>query len=147
MKSALEFAKVLGLGEYAPGTTGETVTLDDLDEFDVSVGDVYKFGTVLCEASYPRIPCGKVNFRMQNERGQKAMQECGRSGVYFRILEPGKIAMGDEVRRVDQAQHRLLISDVYRLVVKGEKPSPDIVEIARKNGALPKRQLEKWSAT
>jgi MOSC domain-containing protein YiiM len=89
--SALEFVKTLGLSTYAPGATGETVTLDQLDEFDVSVGDKFKFGNVIAEASYPRIPCGKVNFRMQHERGQKAMQECGRSGVYFRILQPGTI--------------------------------------------------------
>lgn len=146
LKSALEFVKLLGLTEYEPGTTGETVTLDELDEFEVSVGDKFRFGRVLAEATYPRIPCGKVNFRMQHERGQKAMQECGRSGVYFRILEPGEIAMGDQVQRVERARHTLLISDVYRIIVKGEKPSPEITEIARKNGALPKRILEKWSA-
>lgn len=146
MTSALEFTKLLGLDTYEPGMTGETVTLDQLDEFEVSVGDRFEFGSVLAEATYPRIPCGKVNFRMQHERGQKAMQECGRSGVYFRILRPGQIAMGDVVRRVERAQHTLLISDVYRIIVKAEKPSSEIVELAKKNGALPKRILEKWSA-
>ncbi|MES2964238.1 MAG: MOSC domain-containing protein [Bdellovibrionota bacterium] len=146
LKSALEFTTALGLDSYEPGTTGETITLDELDEFEVSVGDRFRFGSVLAEVSYPRIPCGKVNFRMQHERGQKAMQECGRSGIYFRILEPGKIAITDKVQRVDRAKHTLLVSDVYRIIVKAEKPTPEIVELAKKNAALPKRILEKWSA-
>ena len=146
MKSALEFAKVLGRATYEPGATGETLTLDELDEFDVSVGDIFRFGSVLAQATYPRIPCGKVNFRMQHERGQKAMQECGRSGVYFQILEPGKIALGDRGERVERAKETLLVSDVYRYIVKNETPPPEFVERAKRNGCLPKRQLEKWNA-
>jgi MOSC domain-containing protein YiiM len=145
MKSALEFAKLLGLSKYEPGSTGETVTLDQLDEFAVSVGDKFRFGSVLAEVSFPRIPCGKVSFRMQHERGQKAMQECGRSGVYFRILEPGTITMNDEVKRVESAKDTLLISDVYRVIVKNEKPTPGLVALAKRNGALPEKIIEKWS--
>ncbi|MEK7357289.1 MAG: MOSC domain-containing protein [Bdellovibrionota bacterium] len=146
MKSALEFAKVLGRATYEPGATGETLTLDELDEFDVSVGDIFRFGSVLAQATYPRIPCGKVNFRMQHERGQKAMQECGRSGVYFQILEPGKIALGDRGERIERAKETLLVSDVYRYIVKNETPPAEFVERAKRNGCLPKRQLEKWNA-
>jgi MOSC domain-containing protein YiiM len=146
MKSALEYAALLGLTNYEPGATGETVTLDDLDEFDISAGDKFQFGSVLAEATYPRIPCGKVNFRMQHERGQKAMQECGRSGVYFRILKSGKISKTDEVKRVERAKETLFISEIYRVVVTNEKPSHELVDLALKNAAMPKKIIEKWAA-
>lgn len=146
MKSALEFAKTLGRDSYEAGTTGETVTLDDLDETDVSVGDIYRFGSVLAQATYPRIPCGKVNFRMQHERGQKAMQDCGRSGVYFKILEPGKIALSDKVERVERAREMIPISEVYRYVVKNEKPPQDFIDKCVRSGCFPKRQIEKWTS-
>ncbi len=144
MKSALEYVAMLGLSSYQPGATGETVTLDQLDEFDVSIGDKFKFGSVIAEVTYPRIPCGKVNFRMQHERGQKAMQECGRSGVYFRILKPGTIAKNDIVERTERAKETLLVSDVYSIVVNNEKPTSELVGIAYRNGALPAKVLEKW---
>ena len=144
MTSALEFSEAIGLSSYIPGSTGETVTLDHLDEFTVSVGDKFRFGQVLAEATSPRIPCRKVNFRMQNERGQKAMQECGRSGIYFRILEAGQISITDRVELVERAKEPLLISDMYRAIVKNEIPSRDFIALAQRNGA-PAIFLKKWA--
>ena len=146
LESALEFAKRLGLQEYLPGATGETVTLDRFDEFKISVGDVFKFGEVIAQATYPRIPCGKVSFRMQHELGQKAMQECGRSGVYFKILKPGKIHLTDRVTRFEKAEHELLISDVYKVIVNLAKPTRDLINRAKANGALPPKFIEKWES-
>lgn len=143
MKSAEIFMKELGGGEYQAGATGETVTLDELDETQVSVGDIFQFGEVLAQATYPRIPCGKVNFRMQNSRGQQAMKDCGRSGVYFKILQPGKIRLSDSVERVERAEHRVSIWDLYEKIVKNEKFSGAMAETARANGCIPERILDR----
>lgn len=143
LRSAAEFMKELGGGEYAPGYTGETLTLDAFDEAEVNTGDVFRIGTVLARATYPRIPCVKINFRTQNADGQAAMQRCGRSGVYFRILEPGKIAATDAVERVERAKHPVSIHEIYRCLVKGEKLSPALAEAARANGSVPERLLKK----
>lgn len=143
MSSAEIFMKELGGGEYKAGATGETISLDHLDETQVSVGDIFRFGEVLAQATYPRIPCGKVNFRMQHPRGQQAMKDCGRSGVYFKILRPGKISLGDAVERTEQAKHRVPISELYEKIVKGEKFSSAMAEAARANGCIPERILAK----
>jgi MOSC domain-containing protein YiiM len=143
MDSAEIFMKVLGGGEYKAGATGETLTLDQLDETRVSVGDIFQFGEVLAQATYPRIPCGKVNFRMQNAHGQQAMKDCGRSGVYFKILRPGKIHLGDAVMRTEEAKHRVSIFDLYEKIVKNEKFSGALAEAARANGCIPERILAK----
>ena len=135
--------KELGGGEYKAGSTGETITLDHLDESQVSAGDIFQFGEVLAQATYPRIPCGKVNFRMQHPHGQQAMKDCGKSGVYFKSLRPGKIAMGDAVERIEQAEHRVPISELYEKIVKGEKLSPGMAAAARANGCIPERILAK----
>lgn len=146
LTSAQKFVELLGRTDYPPGATGETVTVDHLDETEISVGDIFQFGEVRAQASFPRIPCGKVTIRMQHAQGQKAMQDCGRSGVYFRILQPGWIHQKDQVKRIERSPHPFLISKVYRKVVHKEKLSVSEIDLAVANGAFPKAILEKWVA-
>jgi MOSC domain-containing protein YiiM len=143
MKSAKIYMQELGGGDYAPGFTGETITLDDFDEADVSAGDIFRFGEVLAQATFPRIPCGKLNFRTQNAEGQSAMKKCGRSGVYFRILEAGKIHLTDKVERVEQSAHPVSIFKLYEKIAKGEKFIGSEADAIRANGAIPQRILER----
>jgi MOSC domain-containing protein YiiM len=145
MSSIMLFMRLLGRESYDHGALGETVTVDELDETDVSVGDIFSFGEVLAQAVYPRIPCAKVNLRMQHKDGQKLMQECGLSGVYFRIIKPGMIYKTDIVTRTERSQFPFKISDLYRLIIRKEAPNSKLLELARSNPAFSKGQLEKWS--
>lgn len=145
MSSANKFAQRLGLKEYTPGLTGETLTVDHFDETKISVGDVFQIGEVVAQASFPRVPCAKLIFCMQHDDGLKAMQDCGLSGVYFRILKPGKISKTDEVKRVEQAKHPFLIPEIYEIRVKNMKPTRKQYELMLANGAFPAKTVEKWS--
>lgn len=145
LTSAQKFAERLGLEKYTPGSTGETLTVDHFDETLIGVGDIFQIGEVKAQATYPRIPCGKVNFRMQHSEGQKAMQECGLSGVYFRILKEGKIKKTDEVKLIEPAKHRYTIFDLYPKMIKNLPPTQEEFEIMKANGAFPQRIVEKWT--
>ncbi len=146
LTSIQKFIDILGVKEYVPGATGETLTVDHLPEDEISVGDVFKIGEVEAQAVFPRIPCGKVNFRMQNERGQKAMQEAACSGIYFRILQPGKIHLTDTVKRTKKAVYRFSITDLYEIILTGKTPSAEQIKLAEANGAFQKKLLDKWLA-
>lgn len=146
ISSANDFAKRIGLAKYVPGSTGETLTVDEFDEKQISVGDVFAIGEVLAQATYPRIPCGKVNFCMQHEQGQKAMQDCGKSGVYFRVLKPGLIHEADQVERVEQAKHAFMISRLYELVIRNQRPTSEELEVAKLNPAFIAKQISRWEA-
>ncbi len=146
--SALRFVKLLGGKDYAPGFLGENLTLDDFDETQISVGDIFAIGEVLVQATYPRIPCAKVNYRVQREDGMKLLEDSGRSGVYFRILKPGKLFKTDLVKRVEKAKVTFPISDVYQLGISKQKKWPtEIVAKILANGAFPKGIIEKFCKT
>jgi len=146
MPSLLEYVKLLGHTEYVPGALGENVTLSELDESEVSVGDVFRIGEVVVQATYPRIPCGKVNIRMEHEEGQKLMQRSGRSGVYCRVMTPGKIHVTDSLERIEKAAVHLPIAEIYKIVVSNQKPSEEQRQRAFANGALSATVLKKWRA-
>lgn len=144
MPSALKFAKRIGRDRYLPGEAGETLTLDNFDETKVSVGDTFQIGEVIAQANFPRIPCGKVNYRMRHEHGQKAMQECGRSGVYLRILTPGKISGSEEVKLLKRSEVNFSIFEVYQMVLKPDSITAEQLARAKANGAFPQKYLARW---
>jgi len=79
-----------------PGTFGENLTIAGMDS-SLRVGDRLHIGSVVLEATAPRIPCGNFAARMGNKGFAKAFRFAARPGVYFRVLQPGTLAAGDAV--------------------------------------------------
>lgn len=144
-RSMQPYLEKLGRESLAHGELGENITVDDFDENEVSVGDRFQIGDVIAEATFPRVPCSKLNFRMQHPLGQKAMIEVLRSGVYFRIITPGTIRMDSEFARVSRSATPFTIGEVYKLVVGGVKITRDLYDRAVANGAFPQERLAKWA--
>lgn len=85
-----------------PGAFGENISTEDLDETNVAVGDVFRAGTALIEVSQGRQPCWKLNIRFGVADMAKRVQRSGRSGWYYRVLEPGLVAAGDTLTIVER---------------------------------------------
>lgn len=79
------------------GLFGENITLEDIDESSINIGDHFSLGETLLEATMPRFPC----FIMANHLGyadaMDFMNNKGRPGVLFRVLRTGYIGVGDEL--------------------------------------------------
>ncbi len=145
MDAASHYMEALGGGKYTFGALGENLSLNSLNEEEVSVGDIFQVGNTKLQATYPRIPCSKVNIRMKHPEGQKAMIELGRSGVYFRVLEPGKITLDDQFLRIEKSHSFFSITEVYNLHLNKENWTSEHLERARENGAFPQDLLNKLS--
>ena len=87
-------------GTPAPGTFGENLTLTSLGEQPVRIGERFRLGEALVEATAPRIPCAVFATRMDEDSWVKRFAEARRPGLYVRVLEPGKVAEGDPVERL-----------------------------------------------
>lgn len=129
-------------GKYEPGSLGENITLDSFDEEDVSAGDIFQFGEVIVEATFPRIPCKKTNACLENNKIMRALVKGGRTGVYFRVLKPGKIYPDSKVTRLKRAEIQIKIIDLFKLVGHSNLRDPKVpmekwFELAEKNGAIP----------
>ena len=80
----------------APGAFGENLSSRGMTEATVCVGDVYRCGTALLELSRTRHPCWRLNMRFGDSRMSRRVQDSGRFGWYYRVLEEGAIAAGNE---------------------------------------------------
>jgi len=80
-----------------PGGFGENLCIEGMRESDLYVGDIHRMGSARLQVCQPRQPCFKLALRFQDKMMPKAMVRSGRSGWYYRVLEPGEIAPGDTV--------------------------------------------------
>lgn len=80
---------------FRPGAFGENLVLDGVTEADICLGDRWRVGAALFEVSQGRQPCWKLNLRFDVPDIARRVQDSGRSGWYFRVVEPGIVAAGD----------------------------------------------------
>lgn len=120
---------------FTPGAFGENLTIANLAEDDICVGDVHEIGTTFLQVCQPRQPCFKFALRFDDSRLPRAMVKSGRSGWYYRVLREGRIAPGDKLRLVDRPNPDLPFTTLVRVAYRGEAGPEDFARIARAAGA------------
>ena len=76
---------------------GENLTVSNLSENDICIGDILQLGTALVQVSQPRQPCRTLAARYGRDDLIKLVVDSGRTGFYFRVLEEGIVKKGDEL--------------------------------------------------
>lgn len=94
------------LGESAAlssaGAFGENLSTQGLTEHEVCVGDRFRAGSALLEVSQARQPCWKVDVRFGAPGMARRMQDNGRTGWYYRVIEAGELAAGDRLELIER---------------------------------------------
>lgn len=94
------------LGEHPlleqPGAFGENFSTCGWSEHDICLGDRIRAGTALLEVSQGRLPCWKLSDRFGIKNLALRVQQTGRTGWYYRVLEPGLIGAGDSLQLVER---------------------------------------------
>ncbi|MHA6883907.1 MOSC domain-containing protein [Ralstonia pseudosolanacearum] len=78
-----------------PGAFGENISTRGLTEADLCVGDRLRAGEVVLEVSQLRQPCWKLNDRFAQRDMARRVQQTGRTGWYYRVLQGGTLRAGD----------------------------------------------------
>ena len=87
-----------------PGVFGENLTLDDLDETSVFIGDRFAWGDVVLEVAQPRAPCFKLAVYTGRDDLPSAMALSGRCGWYYRVVREGMAPITGALTRVVRAE-------------------------------------------
>jgi len=98
-----------------PGSIGENITIAEMAEATVCIGDKYRFGTVLVQVSEPRRPCWKINAIFKQSDLTEFIEREGIAGWYYRVLEAGEIALGDTAELVERPNPQISINDFNRI--------------------------------
>lgn len=116
------------LGE--PGGFGSNLAVTGLLEDMVHIGDRFRLGTATIEVSQPRQPCWKIEHRFGHKGMVAKIIETGRTGWYFRVIDPGEVAAGDTLERIASGATDWSIARVFRALVAGKATRDELAELA-----------------
>ena len=108
--------KQLGRSDFVFGQFGENFTVEGLPDDEVCIGDRYRIGSALFEVTQPRVTCYRVGIRMDEPRMAALLVEHHRPGFYFRVLETGEVAAGDEIVKVSNGPERMSVTEADALL-------------------------------
>ncbi|TDQ22001.1 MOSC domain-containing protein [Tenacibaculum caenipelagi] len=100
--------------DWQYGMFGENLTIGNLDESLLHVGDTFEVGEVIIEVTKPRQPCMKLGVRFNDMKIVKQFWQQDFPGVYFKILQTGFVNVGDELKIIKSCRHNPTISEVYQ---------------------------------
>jgi MOSC domain-containing protein YiiM len=84
--------------QLGPGSVGENWTLTNATEADFAIGDIFQVGEAVVQVSAPRYPCTKQERKLKLPNFFNEVLTSQRTGFYLRVLTPGNVQVGDELR-------------------------------------------------
>ena len=141
----LEFwRRELGRDDLGPGSFGENLTIDDVADTEIAIGDELEIGTARFVVTQPRLPCYKLGLALRMPEFPKMFKYSGRNGFYLRVLREGVVRAGDTVRKVDCPEGSCMTVAEFATIATTHTVTPQDFERIRELTALPdswKRRL------
>ncbi len=127
------------------GMFGENLTVEDLNEDDIHIGDIYKVGEALVQITQPREPCFKFGYKFGNQNALKQFIDKGYSGTYVRILQEGYVTAGDEFKLTEKAKNSISTRSFFNLLFSRNKDI-NTIKLILENDAIPQKKRDKLKA-
>ena len=74
---------------------GENLSVANLREEDICIGDIFELGTALVQVSQPRQPCKTLAARYGRDDMIRLVVDSGYTGFYLRVLGEGQVEKGN----------------------------------------------------
>jgi MOSC domain-containing protein YiiM len=115
---------------FVAGGVGENISTQGLTEDTVCLGDIYRLGGALVQVSQGRKPCWKLNVRFGVEDMARRVQDSGRTGWYYRVLEEGEVAAGEAITLVERPWPEWPLSRLWQVLNQSPVDREALAELA-----------------
>lgn len=119
--------KHLNQPELSFGQFGENLTISNLDEATLCIGDQIQIGDCILEITQPRVPCFKLGIALNRDEMPKLFVQYGATGIYFRVLQSGSIKAGDNVEVIHQHPKQLTVQTLFKAYFDKSFSNPQAV--------------------
>ena len=116
--------------ETIPSAFGENIAARGMTEDVICIGDILRLGSATVQISQGRQPCWKVAEHTKNPRMAYLFQNTGRTGWYYRVLEPGYAERGDEIELLDRPQPGWTVKHVTQARLTRRAPQAEVEALA-----------------
>jgi ferredoxin-NADP reductase/MOSC domain-containing protein YiiM len=107
--------KVLERDDLSYGHFGENFTVEGMPDDRIHIGDVFRVGGAVFEATQPRVPCFKLEIKMDLPGFSGRFLASGRLGFYCRVIEEGEVGAGDAIERVQVGPEKITVREFAHL--------------------------------
>ena len=121
-----------------PGAFGENISSTGIVESGLCWGDQVRMGSALLEVAQTRQPCWKLNTRFGVPDMALRVQRTGRTGWYYRVIEPGAVQAGDTITLVARPHPEWTLARVIEVLY--HQP----LDVALLNGLAALRLPPSW---
>jgi MOSC domain-containing protein YiiM len=111
------------------GMFGENLTISEVDEAEILIGDIYKLGESIVQVSQPRQPCSKFAAKFGSTELIKQFIDFEHPGIYLRVIQAGNVHEEDEFKLDLRNEKALSLLQIFQLVYS-KKDKVD-VELAK----------------
>ena len=126
------------------GMFGENLSISDLDESQIMVGDIYKIGEATVQVTQPREPCFKFGVKFGTQDVLKQFIDYGFPGTYVRVLKEGFVNVNDTLELIERFQQSLSVKDLFDLLFL-KSNNKELLKIAIACKSLPEKKRLKLS--
>ena len=117
--------------QWTYGMFGENLTVSDVDETEILIGDIYKIGDAIVQVSQPRQPCNKFAAKFGSTELIRQFIDYEHPGIYFRVIQSGNVQPGDELMLDLRNNEALSLQQIFQLLyAKKEKVNAELAEQA-----------------
>ena len=92
-------------------TFGENLTVTNMLEKDVYIGDIFRLGDAVIQITQGRIPCSTITKKTNNPSILKRMVQTGFTGYLCRVLEEGSVRKDSKITLLES--HPKQVSILY----------------------------------
>ena len=117
-----------------PGSIGENITIAEMSEANVCIGDIYRFGSALVQVSEPRRPCWKINAKFKQSDLTEFIEKEGITGWYYRVLEAGEISFGDTAELVERPNPKISIDHFNAIFNRAQSSRTELATLIECTG-------------
>jgi len=123
------------------GMFGENLTVEDLDETTLYIGNMYQVGSAKIIITEPRQPCYKFGFKMGDQGIIKKFINNTFCGSYTGVLEEGEVQTGDEFILLAESPNQLSVADAFKMIYADD--INDKLKSKLQNETAPPEKLQK----
>jgi MOSC domain-containing protein YiiM len=113
------------------GMFGENLTINQLSEDEVCIGDTFSIGDVIVQVTQPRQPCWKLGRRWNEPTLPKLVVKNGFSGWYLRVLAVGMIEAGQGYERTNRPNPAWTVRRAHETMYRKDSKNADLPELSQ----------------
>ncbi|KOP82976.1 MOSC domain-containing protein [Cytobacillus solani] len=107
---------------------GENISVENMLEENVYIGDTFTLGDAIIQVSQGRIPCSTISKHNRVDSLLRRIVETGYTGYFFRVLQEGTITKNSKLTLIDRKQEKFSVLKGNQLMFHDRKNREAIEE-------------------